>query len=521
LPEAFGVNELRALIERHASSMWRYRWVGVAAAWLLCLGGWVAIKFIPSQYEASARVYVDADAVLTPLLRGLALDNSPSNQLEVMQRTLLSRPNLSKLISKTDLDLSVTGPAQQEALITRLGTEIRINPQTRNLFTISYRNPSPQLAYDVVQNILNLFIEDKAGTSRNDMENAQQFMAAQIASYEQQLRKAEAKRAAFRTQYVDLLPDANSGSSRLDAARSAAQALQGRLTDAIAKRDSLQRELQTTPPLLVTETDPGTGAAAPDGGLAEARAHLRELRLRLTDKHPDVILAQQQVAMLEAQMGTQAGGTSSGATSHAAGPRSRSQPNPLYEQLKVRLLDTQAEVTSLQRQAADAVAERERLEAIARSAPGVQAEYINLDRDYDVVRKSYDDLLARREQMRLSAAADTNAEKVKVQIVDPPLVPQNPIAPNRALLLSAVLVVGLAGGVGLVFLLSQLDQSFHTVGDLRDLGLPIAGVISLVGAVMPFSRRVFQASTVALAVLLLCLMYGGLLYRLLRSTGSA
>jgi polysaccharide chain length determinant protein (PEP-CTERM system associated) len=514
------VNELRALIERHASTMWRYRWVGVAAAWLLCLGGWAAIKFIPSQYEATARVYVDADAVLTPLLRGLALDNSPTNQLEVMQRTLLSRPNLGKLISKTNLDLSVTGPAQQEALITRLGTEIRINPQTRNLFTISYRNPSAQLAYDVVQNILNLFIEDKAGTSRSDMENAQQFMQGQIASYEQQLRKAEAKRAEFRTRYVDLLPDANSGSSRLDAARSSAQALQGRLTDAIAKRDSLQRELPTTPPMLVTETEPGTGTAAADGGLAEARAQLRELRLRLTDKHPDVVLAQQRVAMLESKGGASSGAPA-GAAPHAAGPRSRSQPNPLYEQLKVRLLDAEAEVTSLQRQTADAVAERERLETIARSVPGVQAEYINLDRDYDVIRKSYDDLLARREQMRLSAAADSSAEKVKVQIVDPPQVPQNPVAPNRALLLSGVLVAGLAGGVGLIFLLSQLDQSFHTAQDLRDLGLPIAGVISLVGAVVPFSRRVFQVCTVALAVLLLCLVYSGLLYRLLKSTGSA
>jgi hypothetical protein len=94
------------------------------------------------------------------------------------------------------------------------------------------------------------------------------------------VRKAEAKRAAFRVQYVDLLPDASSGSSRLDAARNSAPALQGRLTDAIAKRDDLRRELPTTPPLLVTETDPGTGTgtAAPDGGLAEARAHLREPR---------------------------------------------------------------------------------------------------------------------------------------------------------------------------------------------------------------------------------------------------
>jgi hypothetical protein len=123
--------------------------------------------------------------------------------------------------------------------------------------------------------------------------------------------------------------------------------------------------------------------------------------------------------------------------------------------------------------------------------------------------------------MRLSAAADTSAEKVKMQIVDPPQVPRIPVAPNRVLLISGVLIFGLGGGLGLTFLLSQLDQSFHTVEDLGDIGLPVAGVISLVGAAVSFPRRFFQVSSVVVAVLLLCVVYGGLLYRLLESAGSA
>ncbi len=68
----------------------------------------------------------------------------------------------------------------------------------------------------------------------------------------------------------------------------------------------------------------------------------------------------------------------------------------------------------------DATHERDRLEQIARSVPGLQAQYVNLDRDYDVVRKNYDALIARREEMRLAEAANNTAEKVKLQIVDPP-----------------------------------------------------------------------------------------------------
>ena len=65
---------------------------------------------IPNQFESSARLYVDADAILTPLLRGIAAESAPTTQLEILQRTLLSRPNLEKLISKTDLDLTVNSP---------------------------------------------------------------------------------------------------------------------------------------------------------------------------------------------------------------------------------------------------------------------------------------------------------------------------------------------------------------------------------------------------------------------------
>jgi hypothetical protein len=130
----------------------------------------------PNKYEASARLYVDADAVLTPLLRGLAVDNTLAGQLDVLQRTLLSRPNLEKLVSKTDLGLSIKNAADLEHMVDRLANEIRINPQTHNLFTIVYRNTSSRLAYDVVQTVLNTFVESKTDNNRTEMENAQLFL---------------------------------------------------------------------------------------------------------------------------------------------------------------------------------------------------------------------------------------------------------------------------------------------------------------------------------------------------------
>ncbi len=108
---------VRALVEQYLRAAWRRRWIGVVVAWLICGVGWVGVYLVPNQFESSARLYVDADAILTPLLRGLAADSAPTSQLEMLQRTLLSRPNLEKLVSKTDLDLSVAGPSDRERLL--------------------------------------------------------------------------------------------------------------------------------------------------------------------------------------------------------------------------------------------------------------------------------------------------------------------------------------------------------------------------------------------------------------------
>src|SRR6195952_3854298 len=138
------MDSMRIMLAQYIRAAWRRRWMGVMVAWLVCGLGWVGVYLIPNQFESSARLFVDADAVLTPLLRGLAADSAPTTQLEMLQRTLLSRPNLEKLVSKTDLDLTLNSPSDRERLLTRLSNEIKVVPQTRNLFTITYRDRSPK-----------------------------------------------------------------------------------------------------------------------------------------------------------------------------------------------------------------------------------------------------------------------------------------------------------------------------------------------------------------------------------------
>jgi polysaccharide chain length determinant protein (PEP-CTERM system associated) len=489
------MNALTHLLSRYGIIAWRRRWQALLLTWCICLLGWGIVALIPNQYVSSARLYVDTGAVLTPLLRGIALDSSQASDVDILQRTLLSRPNLEKLISKTDLDVRAPTPTDREALVQSLGTAIHILPQTRNLFTIEYADKNPKLARDVVQTIVTLFIESAVGTSREDMQGARVFLERQITAYETKLRAAERARAAFQVKYADVLPGSTGSSSRLDTAREQAALLKGQVIDATSRRDLLKQEMAATPPLLVIDaggrSSGSAGGASP--GLAEAERRLNLLRLRFTDQYPDVVAAQQLVASLRAGGGGNVGGAAGSVTAP------RSVPNPVYDQLKVRLIDAESTLESLTRQAREASSEEDRLSAVVRGAPGVEAEYLNLNRDYEVLRKNYDELLARRESMRLGAAADEEADKVKLRIVEAPQIPNIPVGPKRVLLSVGVFAAGLGGGLGLVFLLVQFDGAFYALADLRGLGLPVLGGVSLQRRAAGYAGRLsFVASCLAL-----------------------
>ena len=509
------MDSLRLLLEQYARAAWRRRWVGIFITWLICGVGWVGVYLVPNQYESSARLFVDADAILTPLLRGLAADSAPVGQLEMLQRTLLSRPNLEKLISKTDLDLGVASPSDRERLLQSLANNISVTPQTRNLFTITYRSASPKLAHDVVQTLLSIFVESATGSNRTDMENAKRFLEHQISSYEQQLRAAEKRRADFRFKYVDILPaDLNPDrpyNSATEGARNSLREMDGRLQDALIKRDTLRDELSKAPAMLVAE-DNSRIQGQIRTKMQEAQEQLKMLLLRDTEQHPDVIA---QKKLIEALRSAPAGGAT-GKGDRAADAGKRSVSNPVYEQLKVRLVEADTAVASLQRQRAAEAELLERLDKMQREQPGLLAEYQNMDRDYGVLRKNYEELLGRLQSANLAQAADTQADKVKLQIVDPPETPRLPAAPNRLLLVSGVLLAGIGGGIAFTVLLGQFDRSFSTVDQLRNLGLPVLGGISILGQ-PPFVHRLLVAARFSAAVVALVALYGGLMVHILRS----
>jgi len=500
-------------------ALWRHRWLAVGTAWLVCTAGWIGVAFIPTKYESTARVYLNADPLLTPLLRGLAADTDPGRHLDFMQRTLLSRPNLEQLIRLTDLDTEIRTPAEKEALFKRLASDISVSPITLNLLALSYRDGDPVLAKNMVQSLLTIFAEKMAGSSRAEMDSAQRFLDDEIASYRDQLRAAEKRRSDLAEKYPDIVrnrtPDAPTGEdsgNRLEQARGTVAQLKLELADATSKRDAIQKELAAVPTTLTVDHGRQVivtgGVLSPmDQRLLDLRRNLDSLLLKYTEEHPDVKAARKEIAQLQAEAKSSGGGA--GQADNAANKGQIA--NGAYDQIKVKLVDSEAAVAAVQRRLSEAETQQAKIEAIAKSAPGVLVQAQEIDRDYSVLKRNYVELVARRESTQIANAADTKTEKIQFRIVDPPQVPIVPVAPNRPLLMTYVLALGIGAGPVAPLLVMQLDRSFATLGQLRNLGIPILGSVSRLSIGAAQRRAALQLIGVTASALVLVAVYGTLL----------
>lgn len=168
------IQQALELVSTYLQGIWLRRRYFIITAWLVCPAGWLYVYKMPPTYEASARLYVESSTFLEPILRGLTINTSQRDEINLMARTLLSRTNLQKIARQADLDLQTRTDKEFELIIDKLQKEIKVSGTSReNIYSISYSNPQPQIALKVVQETLNTFMENRIGSSRADSQAAQ------------------------------------------------------------------------------------------------------------------------------------------------------------------------------------------------------------------------------------------------------------------------------------------------------------------------------------------------------------
>ncbi len=480
------MNEILAQLLANIRGAWRFHWIAALTAWAIAVIGWGSVLLTPDTYEARARVYVDTESVLRPLLSGLAVDTNVMSQVTMMSTVLLARPNLERVARDTDLYLRATTPQQQERLIEGLTAGIQLQSGTTNTFMITFSDHDRAMAQRVVQALLDAFVEDSRGVKRADSTGAQRFLEEQISEYEVKLRTAEDRLAEFKKKNVGLMPgEGGDYYTRLQSELTKLEDLRAKLRTATQRRDELAKQLVGEEPTfgLVVPASRRRANSPIEIKIAENKAKIETLLLQFTEKHPEVTALREQIAQLEEQAKQQPQGGAGGESLEPVDPQKLAlralDLNPVYQNNRVALSQTEVDIAGLRSQIGDQERAVSNLRQRVDTMPVVEAELARLDRDYEVNHAQHKALLQRLEQARLSEHADVSREQVKFRIIEPPLVPVLPSGPNRPLLLSAVLLLALGGGIGAAILLHQMRPVFSSRAELRELtGLPVLGSIS-------------------------------------------
>ncbi|MEM9501894.1 MAG: XrtA system polysaccharide chain length determinant [Pseudomonadota bacterium] len=459
-------DELRAALH----SVWHRRWLAIAVAWGVCLLGWLVIAMVPNSYESKARIYVDVDDVLSTQL-GIAGDGK--DEIMRVRQTLSSAKNLEKVITSTKLGENIAERSDLDTAIAELEKKVKVTSEQDNLFEIAAEvgqsdlsdAENAVLARNVVQKLLDIFREEHISGNKAEISNAISDLNDQLEERKLELEAAEERRLAFEGQYPELIGGSATLSTKIQQARTELRDIDADLAAAQSSLAAINAQLSGTPRTIVG----GRDAVGPRAALLQAQSQLAELRSRgLKDEHPDVVATTKQVDILARQVA-------------ASGPNDAGgTPNPAYSSLLAIRADRQAGVESLQARRAALQSQVASLMASQAAEPAVAAEANRISRDYDVLRQNYETLLQDREKLRTRGNVVDDTSQFKFDLIDPPVVPQNPAAPNRPLLLLGVLFVGLGAGAGVAYGMSRLRSTYATPQKLeRAFDMPVIGSISL------------------------------------------
>jgi polysaccharide chain length determinant protein (PEP-CTERM system associated) len=477
------MDEIISQVLTLARGMWRHKWEGLLVAWIVAAAGAVVILSVPDKYEASARVFVDTQSILKPLMSGLAVQPNVEQQVTMLSRTLISRPNIEKLIRMADLDLGVQSKEAQEALIDKLTKALVIQNVGRdNLYSLSYRDSDPEKAKRVIQSFVSIFVESSLGDNHKDSEVAKKFIDEQIKSYEAKLEEAETRLKEFKLRNLDLETGDGKGMVEQMGAINA-QLSQARLElhEAENARDSARRQLEQerAAHTRALTQDSGATIATPDldARIDAQKRNLDALLQKYTDSHPDVLGARRMIQDLEEMKRKEVDQLRKAALSN---PTSAALQSPTEQEMSRLLANAEVQVASLRARVGEYTARYEKARQMMKTAPQVEAEFTQLNRDYDINKKNYNDMVARRESASISGELDSAAGVAEFRLIDPPRASTKPAEPNRLLMLPIALVAAIGAGLAVAFFLDQIRAVYFDPRSLADaVGLPLLGTVSL------------------------------------------
>ena len=456
----------------------------------------------PSIYRATATIQIEEQVIPVELLRS-AVTSSAAERIETISQRLMTRQNLLHIIEEYDLYAKARKERSIEKIIN--GMRKRINIDITNIdvadptsgrkgetaigFTVSYIDRNPATAQTVTNRLVSLFLDSNTTARRQRANRAWEFLNAQAKKLKEQIAQLENRLAVFKKENAGRLPELQELNLRLsertdqrlfeieNELRTLEQRkfyLQGqlaqtnpfnptfsangkRILDPISKARALRAEYLSAsakyeedhPEMVrlrreIQALDQLTGGVSLSTEQVKELLRLRTERASISEKytadHPDVIRLDREIAVLEAASKQAA------VTSQINNYENIKPDNPAYITLDSQLMAVNSEIESIKIGREQLKLQIAEYEQRMIDSPGVEREYTALNREHEELTRRYSEINAKQMELQVSYAQEKEHGE-HLSVIEPALIPEEPIKPNRPLIVVFGTLLAFMGGL--------------------------------------------------------------------------
>ena len=446
--------------------LWRKRYIIILPALLFPLLGYVIGSVTEKKYMAYTSMLIQETSKLNPFLEDFAVSAKLKERLSALQALLHSRHVLKQVAVDQGLITENSNKTEQERIINRLSSSIRMEMAGKDLIRIEYTDSNPNAIEPLLHTVSNHFIEQLLAPERSSMQDASKFLHTLIIERSAELEEAESALADFKDLYAQQLPELHLGNvNRLAQLKQKLFEKTAELAGAENSLGGIDQQLSKTNPVV----------AKLEEEIISQQSKLAILKSKYTDEHSQVKGTIRTLKRLQIERNAALNDNSNQidinqlwAIAANEGDNSKTQTP--------QLLITQLNNLQKARSKVDALAEETKSlnnlineQTVDASKLGALEKRLNeLTRDLSVKRNLYEELLERQEMARITGALGTFEKEKRIKIIDLPYTPVIPITASPFVFLIAGLIGGLFFGMGCATISELSDQSVRYKQDVLD-----------------------------------------------------